>query len=324
MQRFSHSLAGASALAFVLTIGSAQAVTSTDHTWVSSTGTGTACTRAAPCADFATAYAATNAGGVISVLDSGDYGLLVITKSLSVQAETVDGGTVFVTGGPVSITVNVAASDVVSIEGLHLTDADGISMDGAGSLFIRNCLIRNGHGVGSPSPTFPGYGIRIDPNSLSKVVISDTTVENNGSSFGGAGVWITPRTGGSAQVTLNRVIAEGNQFGIAVDGSNSTAGINVTITDSVAASNNQDGIVATTSAGGAPIGVMVKNSKSTNNAIGIRSIGPNVTVRVDGSTITGNGTGLAFVAGGELWSYRNNSVDANGTDGAFSDIILLK
>ena len=91
---------------------------------------------------------------------------------------------------------------------------------------------------------------------------------NNGASGTGAGIWIIPDTGGSAQVTLNRVLAEGNQFGIAVDGSNSTAGINVTITDSVTASNAQDGIVAVTTGGGAPIGVTVKNSKSTNNTIG--------------------------------------------------------
>ena len=50
--------------------------------------------------------------------------------------------------------------------------------------------------------------------------------------------------------------------------------------------------MATTSGGGAQIGVMVKNTKSTNNGFGIRSLGPNVTVRVDGSSVIGNGTGL--------------------------------
>ena len=319
MQRFSHSLAGASALAFVLTIGSAHA-TGSDHTWVSSTGSGTACTRAAPCGNLTAAFNATNTGGVISVVDSGDYSGLTINHSITIRAEGVDGGAVTVGGATVWLSVQASPSDVISLEGLHLAGGS-IDLFSGGSLYVRNCVIRNDIGTSAPGP---GEGIRIRPNALAKVVISDTTVENNGSSFGGAGIWIVPQAGGSAQVTLSRVLSAGNQFGIAVDGSQSTAGINVTITDSVTASNNQDGIVATTSAGGAPIGVMVKNSKSTNNAIGIRSIGPNVTVRVDGSTITGNGTGLAFVAGGELWSYRNNSVDANGTDGAFSDIILLK
>jgi len=92
MPRLALSLARAgAAVTFVLTIGSAHAAT-IDHTWVSSTGSGTACTRAAPCSNFTAAQTATNAGGVISVLDSGDYGNLTITKSLTIRAEGVDGG----------------------------------------------------------------------------------------------------------------------------------------------------------------------------------------------------------------------------------------
>jgi hypothetical protein len=316
MQRLSLSLASA-VLAFVLTIGSAHA--QIDHTWVSGTGTGTACTRAAPCATFATAINATNAGGVISVLDSGDYGGLGINKSITIRAEGVDGGQVTVGLGG-SITVFATASDVVSLEGLHFAGG-GIRLDTGGSLYIRNCVIRNSIGAGGGSL---GFGIRIQPNGLAKVVISDTVVANNGSGGTGAGIWIIPFTGGSAQVTLSGVVAEGNQFGIAVDGSTSTAGINVTIADSVTASNAQDGIVAVTTGGGAPIGVYVKNTKSTNNTIGIRSIGTNVTVRVDGSSVIGNGTGLSFSGGGALLSFSNNAVQANGTNGAFSGSVALQ
>ena len=316
MQRFSLSLAGASAvLAFVLAAGSARAAT-IDHTWVSSTGGGTACTRAAPCGDFATAYSATNAGGVISVLDSGEYGTLTlfIQKSITIRADSVDGGAVKVGNGR-WIVVNASASDVISLEGLHFAGA-GIELDSGGSLYIRNCVIRN---------DAAGYGVFIIPTGPAKVVISDTVVMNNSSTGGsGAGIWIVPGAGGSAQVTLNRVIAEGNQSGIVVDGSTSTGGINVTITDSVTASNAQDGIVASTPAGGAPIGVMVENTKSTNNAFGIRSFGPNATVRVSESTVTGNGTGLFFTGGGALLSFGNNEVEANATNGAFSNPAALK
>jgi len=318
MPRLAFSLARAGAvLAFVLAAGSAHAVTLIDHSWVSSTGSGSTCSRAAPCADFATAFAATNVGGVISVVDSGDYGSgLVINHSITIRAESADSGAVTVVGGGFSIEANIAASDVVSLEGLHLA-GQGIALVSGGTLFIRHCVIRN-------SSPVSGYGILIQPTGLAKVVISDTVVANNGSGGGGAGIWIFPFTGGSAQVTLNRVVAEGNQFGIAVDGSHSTAGINVTVADSVTASNAQDGIVATTSAGGAPIGVYVKNTKSTNNTIGIRSIGPNVTVRVDGSSVTGNGTGLAFTSGGALLTFGNNKVVANGANGAFSGPVALQ
>ena len=129
---------------------------------------------------------------------------------------------------------------------------------------------------------------------------------------------IRPGAGGTGQVVLDRVNAAGNVFGIAVDGSTSTGGINMTIADSFSSGNSQDGIVATTSGGGAPIGVMVKNTKSLNNGFGIRSLGPNVTVRVSNSAVIGNVTGLASGSGGALLSFGNNEVRANGADGAFS------
>jgi hypothetical protein len=62
------------------------------HTWVSRTGVGTACTFAEPCASFATAQKVTLPGGVISVLDAGDYGSITVTKSITIRAEGVDGG----------------------------------------------------------------------------------------------------------------------------------------------------------------------------------------------------------------------------------------
>ena len=121
---------------------------------------------------------------------------------------------------------------------------------------------------------------------------------------------------------LSRVQVENNTFGIAVDGTGSTGGINMTIADSVSAGNTQDGIIATSPGGGASIAVMVKNTKSANNTFGIRSFGTNVTVRVDGSTIVGNGTGLS--GSGALLSSGNNLVEANGVNGTFSGSMALK
>jgi hypothetical protein len=62
--------------------------------------------------------------------------------------------------------------------------------------------------------------------------------------------------------------------------------------------------------------VLVTNRKSVNNAVGARSLGPNVTVRVGDSTITGNNTGLSFSGGSALLTYGTNKLQANGGDGA--------
>jgi hypothetical protein len=301
-------------VAFVLTAASAYA--QNPHTWVSSTGSGTACTRAAPCADFAAAQAATNAGGVISVLDPGDYGNLSITKSLTVRAEGVDGGMTFT--GPSGFFINViaGASDVVTLEGLHMSGAGGIDFTSGGHLHVVRCVFTNG-------PLSGLAGIKFEPSSPSKLSVTDTIISNVGSGTGG-GIVINPQSGGTAQVALERVTVNGNAFGIAADGTRSTGGINMTIADSMTSNNAQDGIIAVTPSGGAPIGVMVTNTKSVNNSIGIRSIGPNVTVRVGDSIVTANVTGLSFSGGGALLSYGTNKVQANGADGAFSGPVGLQ
>jgi hypothetical protein len=286
-----------------------------DHSWVSVTGNGNLCTRSLPCADFATAQAATAAGGVISVLDSGDYTSfsIVISQSLIIRAEGVDGGS-FRTGG-FSFVVNAGANDVVTIEGLHLNNG-GISFLAGGHLHVVRCIITNNNLAGSA-------GIKFQPNSASKLTVTDTVIDNMGSGTGG-GIVVNPQSGGTAQVALERVTVNGNAFGIAADGTASTGGINMTIADSMVANNAQDGIIAVTPSGGAPIGVMVTNTKSVNNAFGIRSLGPNVTVRVKNSDLMGNGTGLSFSGGGALLTFGNNAVRTNGTDGAFSGPVALQ
>lgn len=154
--------------------------------------------------------------------------------------------------------------------------------------------------------------------------MTDTIITGNGRANVAGGIVINPQSGGTAQVTLNRVTVAKNVFGVAIDGSGSTGGVNMTITESLLSSNSQDGLVATTSSGGAPIGVVMTNSQSVNNAYGLRSIGSNVTIRADNVTVVGNGTGLSFSNGAALLSFGNNKVEANGVNGAFSGAIGMK
>ena len=303
------------ALASLLPAGSAYALNS--HSWVSSTGTGNACTRLAPCADFDTAQTATLAGGVISLLDPSNIpDFFIITKSLTIRAEGVDGGAALTNSSGLFIRIAAAATDSVTLEGLHATGLSSVQFLSGKELHIVGCVFQYQTVAG-------GYGIKFSPNSASKLSVTDTVITNMGSGTGG-GIVINPQPGGIAQVALERVTVNGNAFGIAADGSNSTDGINMTIADSMIAGNAQDGIIATTSSGGAPIGVMVTNTKSVNNAFGIRSLGPNVTVRVKNSDVMGNATGLSFSGGAVLATYGNNAVNANVVNGAFSGSIPLQ
>jgi hypothetical protein len=247
------------ALASWLAAGSAYALN--DHSWVSSTGSGTACTRDAPCADFSTAQDATNAGGVVTVLDQFQQCcILYIAKSLTIRAEGVEAGATFMPTQVFLININAGATDVITLEGLHLT-GNGITYNSGGHLHVVKCVISGGSLGGDA-------GIRFQPRAASKLSVTDTVITNMGSGSGG-GIVINPQAGGTAQVNLERVTINGNAFGIAADGSNSTGGINMTIADSMIGGNAQDGIIAVTPSGGAPIGVYVKNTKSVNNAFGI-------------------------------------------------------
>jgi hypothetical protein len=194
------------ALASWLTAGSAYALN--DHSWVSSTGSGTTCTRPAPCVDFNAAQSATNPGGVISVIDPGDYapfGGITITKSLTLRAAGVDGGGTESFPGGAYITVAAGASDVVTLEGLHLNGA-GILFTSGAHLHIVRCVITNDNSFS----TFLRSGIFFSPTSLSKLSVTDTVISNNGSSTNnssgtGGGIVIKPESGGTAQVALERV-----------------------------------------------------------------------------------------------------------------------
>jgi hypothetical protein len=292
---------------------SAQDAPQNIHSWVSSMGTGLACTRAAPCASFATAQNATVPGGVVSVLDSGDYGPpFIITKPLTIRAEGVDGGSIVNSGTGFLISVTAGASDVVTLEGLHFSRAGGVQFNSGGQLHLVRCSFAGG--------TAGFAGISFQPNGRSKLSVTDTVISNMSS----GGIVINPRSGGSALVNLERVTVNGNNFGIRVDGTGSTAGINMTIANSMIGGNSVDGIFATTPGGGPRIQILVKNTASVNNDFGIRSVGQGVTVRVSNSTVTSNRTGLSFSGGGALLSFGNNEVQANGANGAFSGSAALQ
>src|SRR5215831_10926339 len=55
------------------------------RSWVASNGSGSACTRLAPCATFAIAAGQTDPGGVINCVDASDYGSVTIFTALAID-----------------------------------------------------------------------------------------------------------------------------------------------------------------------------------------------------------------------------------------------
>ena len=132
------------ALAASLTVA-AQAHAQLLNTWVSATGDDdNPCSRALPCATFRGAILKTDAGGQISVIDSGEYGTVEITKSI-----TIDGGGSLASIQTSSVLrsgvlVNAGPNDRVvlrnlSINGSHNLD-QGVLFQSGRRLTIENCL----------------------------------------------------------------------------------------------------------------------------------------------------------------------------------------
>ena len=285
--------------------------------FVSSTGGGTACTRAAPCQNFQAAHDATALLGEINCLDSGPFvGVTTITQSITIDCA----GTPATTSGFI---VN-AASIAVRIRNLSFTGtfgaAVGIDFVNGAALFVENCLINS---------FFQGvaHGIRIRPPAgvTAKVYISDSVVSNNGLPASGGGIVIQPTGSGSARVVLDRVRVENNTYGIFADGTGSTGLILVQVRDSIVTGNTGNGITAVTNSGASFTGVIVDRSLSVFNAgTGILAQGAGALVHLGNSTVVGNGAGLGAQSGGQITSYQNNQASGNSIDGAPTGMLTMK
>lgn len=292
--------------------------------YVSSTGSdANPCTFASPCRNFQRGHDQTNANGQLYALDhAADYGPLVVTKGIAIYSEddsSAGRASIAVTSGS-AITVNAPANSTVTLVNLELK---GLGTGDNGVLFNTGALLQvyngtfNGFGAASPN----GFGVKFAPTAFSRLLVSGTNISSNGTATTGGAVQVNPQGTGGAYVNLREITAYSNAFGLAIDTTASSTGVNAVIHGGTMQFNRQDGVVVV---GGAPIGVTLDNNAIIlgNAGFGVRAIGSGVFARIDQATITGNTTGVAGVGGGLIQSYGNNSIDGNGTNGATSPIPL--
>jgi hypothetical protein len=283
----------------VLVLGCSMAQAQATRTWVSGVGNDMdPCSRTAPCKTFAGAYAKTAVGGQINVIDAGAYGTITIDHSITIDGSESYSG--MLATGTNGVTVGAGASDVVVLRGLTMIGGDtGIFFKSGARLQVENCVITG----------FSKRGIDFEPNSTSQLIVKDTIIRESGDD----GIAIQP-AGGKAQTTIENTRLEGNLDGLSVVDSE-----NVTIRDSVLAGNSLNGVVVSTQAGQSS--VSIENCLMTNNAdTGVKATGKSQ-VRLSGSTVTANATGLATGGAATIDSYTNNNIGGNGVDGAVSNKI---
>jgi hypothetical protein len=290
------------------------------RTWVSGVGDDVnPCSRTAPCKTFAGAISKTAAFGEINVLDPGGFGAVTVTKSITISSEGFEAGVLV--SGTNGIIVNLpTATDMVVLRGLDIEGLGnglaGITFIGAGKLSVEKCTIEGFRGS-------PGLGIKFTPNAASaQLHVVDTIIRNNGSGNVGGGILVQPTpailvAASIATGDLTRVVLENNVFGLKV-----TDGANISVRDTVSGGNGFAGFTSIVTTAGAPAKLTIADSSSTNNGtIGVQANGVGAETRISNVTTTGNGTGLAFVSGGALISFKNNNNDGNGTNGAPSSTV---
>jgi hypothetical protein len=277
-------------MAFIASPASAQA----NRTWVSGVGDDlNPCSRTAPCKTFAGAISKTAAGGEINCLDPGGYGAVTATKSITIDCEDTQGS--ILAASTTGVLVNTAGV-VVTLRGLSinggtpaLAGLHGVRFLQGASLTILDCVIFDFLSAAANS----GNGVNFSPSTAnSELVIRDTVINNNGGSTSSSGIVISPTGAGTASGTIDNVTVTNNTgAGILINGAST---------------------------------IMINNSNvSQNSTFGIRTSTGSPTVRVGGTMITGNGTGVSDGAG-TIESYCTNRLNGNGGDGAFFGACLAQ
>ena len=175
------------------------------------------CNRTAPCKTFAGAIAKTAAGGEINTLDSGGYGVIQISKSITIDGTGTLAG-ILANSTTAGVTINItnpSDAKTVRLRGLSIngmgTGTQGVQVIAASKVIIEDCLIDG----------FKTNGVTV---RAGQVFISHATISNNvGTGFsvasGALGVLtnvnlIFNGAGYSGDVTsYNDVVLYGNKSG---------------------------------------------------------------------------------------------------------------
>jgi hypothetical protein len=287
-------------LCFVLAPSEAGAI---PRTWVSSAGSGAACTQAAPCASFQAAHDATDPAGQISCHDPGDFGPVIVTKSITIDCTNVGAFINLSSGTAVQSSTNV----ILTLRGLSIYNVDlgaaGILFLGGGELHVEHCHITSTSGN---SPAFEGIGVTVNA-SPTKIYVSDTTISD-----GNTGIQLAGTTAGVIEAVLERI--ELNDNGFVADGQSATGTIAVYIRNSIMADSHTAGVRAFGANGHATVAVTLDRSALAGNTGGAQIFGNNAFILLGRSTVISNQTGLATL-GAPFLSYGNNQLTGNVSDG---------
>jgi len=261
------------------------------------------CTVAAPCRTFGQALNAIASGGEVIAIDSGDYQPFSVTKSATVGA--APGAYAGVIG---TIGIGIGATDRVVLRGLTVKgngiNSMGIYFGTVGTLYVEDCIIEN----------FTNFGVVVTHNmslGVQQVFVKNTVARGN------RDIGLVVEVGSGARGGIAKAVVENSRFeqndrGLVI-GQHSRG----TVKNSISTFNVRSGLEAVVNGT-----LNLENCVSTHNGEGVSSVSTAV-VRVSNCTITDNELGVNVQGGGVL-SRRNNTVEGNTNNGAFSGVFAAK
>ena len=234
------------------------------------------CSAASPCDTFAHALSVTASGGEINCLNVGDFGTVTITQAVTIDCESISAAGVQVTVGNTN-GITITATGPVNLIGLDI----------------------NGTKVGET-------GVQI--NSAATVTVRNCKI------YGWTvyGIAFQPAASGGSLVVDNGLIV-GNSTGITEDGNSVIA--NMSVRNSKVYNNNNTGISLTAEGGaGSHAGATIEHTTLAFNNIGLELFGGETVAVLGGSTLVNNNDAFHIVSG-NLYSFQNNQIGGNSTDG---------
>ena len=308
MRIFSATFKALTFAIFIVTLSAAaQAQT---RTWVSGVGDDlNPCSRTAPCKTFAGAISKTAAGGEIDALDSGGFGTVTATKSI-----TIDGAGYMASAlnpGTNGVNVNDSATAtpntiVVTLRRLSIfgagTGVNGVNFVSGKTVNIEDCRI---FGNGGAAPN--GAGIRV----ALTVTGSNLNVKNTNIFKNRVGITATTSTGNFTMNVNNCNIENNTADGIFLD-----ARAFATVRNSNIAFNGGAGVSLNNNAANS---ATIDDSELNHNNIGL-FVGTGTTVRLGRSLVSQNSTN--FSNSGSIVTFCNNETETTPIPGSVTQNCL--
>jgi parallel beta helix pectate lyase-like protein len=256
------------------------------RTWVTGAGGSDAnpCSRTAPCQTFAGAISKTAINGIINCIDSGAYGTVTITKSITIDCHEQTAG--MLASGTTGVIINIAAGN--ANDPLRTVRLRNLNIDGTGT-------------VGTVGTRTGINGIRIDNAAI--VYLDDMQV----SDFTQNGLLDQRTTGGRLHIQ-NSTFRNNAVTGVVVNPSSGTTRIDVDI-DGLKSVGNSTGLTAADG-----VRMQVKRSVIANNLTnGVDAEGATTVMSIDDSIISNNATNGLFTAASGVLRVSNSEISHNGT-----------